>query len=155
MDKINIKLTSSVQVNQWKNSSAVIKWFKNIQNKNNCSFIVFDTETFYPSISLTLLSNAIQFAKEIISPNNKQILNPSKEYFGCNCRARMNVLWTMNILHPILCTRERFLIKLTMDVKDISVLRKHHSKKDSGTILETSSIKSVRRALNFQGIFGI
>ena len=65
MDKINKKLTSSVQVNQWKNSSAIIKWFKNIQNKNNCLFIVFDIENFYPSISLTLFNNAIQFAKEI------------------------------------------------------------------------------------------
>ena len=60
LDKINKKLTSSIQVNQWKNSSAVIEWFKNMQNKNNCSFIVFDIEKFfYPSISLTMLSNAM------------------------------------------------------------------------------------------------
>ena len=60
LDKINKKLTSSIQVNQWKNSSAVIEWFKNMQNKNNCSFIVFDIENFfYPSISLTMLSNAM------------------------------------------------------------------------------------------------
>ena len=66
LDKINKKLTSSIQVNQWKNSSAVIEWFKNMQNKNNCSFIVFDIENFfYPSISLTMLSNAMWFVKEI------------------------------------------------------------------------------------------
>ena len=71
MNKINKKLASSIQVNQWKNSSAVIKWFKKIQNKNNCSFIVFDIENFYPSISLTLFNNAVQFVKEICDvPDN-------------------------------------------------------------------------------------
>ena len=50
LDQISEKLTSSIQVNQWKKFAAVIKWFKNIQNKNNCSFIVFIMEHFYPSI---------------------------------------------------------------------------------------------------------
>ena len=54
-----------------KNSSAVIKWLKNTQNKNTCSFIVFHIENFYPSILLTLFNNAIQFAKEICDiPDN-------------------------------------------------------------------------------------
>ena len=42
-----------------------MKWFKNIQNKNNFLFIVFEIENFYPSISLTLFNSTIQFAKEI------------------------------------------------------------------------------------------
>ena len=49
LSKINKKLISSVQLNQWKNSPAVIKWFKNIQNKNNYSYIVFNIENLYPS----------------------------------------------------------------------------------------------------------
>ena len=67
----------------------------------------------------------------------------------------MNVVWTINALHPILCTRQRSLIEATMNVKDISVPLKHHSKKDSGTILETSNIISMRKALNFQSISGL
>ena len=31
LDKINEKMTSSIGVNQWKNSNAVIEGFKNIQ----------------------------------------------------------------------------------------------------------------------------
>ena len=58
LDKINEKITSSIGVNQWKNSNAVIEWFKNILNKSKRSFIVFDIENFYPSISLTLFNNA-------------------------------------------------------------------------------------------------
>ena len=76
LDKVNMKLTSSIQVNQWRNSSAVIKCFKNIQNRNNCSFTVFDIENFYPSILLILFNSDIQFAKEIcdISDNNISIM---------------------------------------------------------------------------------
>ena len=37
-----------MQLNQRKNSFAVIKWFKNIQNKNNYSYIVFNIENLYP-----------------------------------------------------------------------------------------------------------
>ena len=29
----------------------------------------------------------------------------------------MNVLWTINVLHPILCMKQRSLIKQTMNVK--------------------------------------
>ena len=64
---------SSVQVNQWKNSQTVIEWFKNIRNKNNASFIVFDIESFYPSISLDLFHKAINFVKTICDIPEKDI----------------------------------------------------------------------------------
>ena len=48
LDKINQKLRSVTEVNQWKNSHSVIEWFKNIRNKRNASFFVFDIESFYP-----------------------------------------------------------------------------------------------------------
>ena len=81
IDKINEKITSSIDDNQWKNSNAVIEWFKNIQNKSKRSFIVFDIENFYPSISLTLFNNAIQFAKEIceIPDNDLSIIMHSRK----------------------------------------------------------------------------
>ena len=51
-----------------------------MQNKNNCSVIGFDIENFYPSISLTLFNNAMQFAKEIydIPDNDISIIMHSK-----------------------------------------------------------------------------
>ena len=52
-----------MQFNQWKNSQAVVEWFKNIRNKNNASFIVFDIESFYSSISPGLFHKAINFVK--------------------------------------------------------------------------------------------
>ena len=50
LHQISEKSTSSIQVNPRKNYSAVMKWFKNIENKNNSSFIVFAIELFYTSI---------------------------------------------------------------------------------------------------------
>ena len=81
LDKINEKITSLIGVNQWKNSNAVIEWFKKIENKSKRSFIVFDIENFYPSISSTLFNNAIQFAKEIceIPDNDLSIIMHSRK----------------------------------------------------------------------------
>ena len=44
-------------------------------------------------------------------------------------------------------------MKPTMNIKNILVVMKHHSKKDSGTKPETSNIKSMRSALNSQSVF--
>ena len=73
LDKINSDVLSSVQVNQWKNSQAVVEWFKNIWNKNNASFIVCDIENFYPSISPELFQKAINFVKSICDIADKDI----------------------------------------------------------------------------------
>ena len=73
LDEINSDVLSSVQVKQWKNSQAVVEWFKNIRNKNNASFIVFDVESFYPSISPELFHKAINFVKTICDTPDKDI----------------------------------------------------------------------------------
>ena len=61
--KINKSLLSNTKVNQWNNTSDIISWFKNINNKKQSSFGNFDIENFYPSISEKLLIDAINFAK--------------------------------------------------------------------------------------------
>ena len=55
------------------NGKTVTEWFKNIQNKNNPSFINFDIESFYPSISLKLFHKAINFIKTIHDIPEKDI----------------------------------------------------------------------------------
>ena len=62
-----------MQINQWENSQAVVEWLKNIRNKNNASFIVFDIESFYPSISPKLFHEAINFVKTIRDIPDKDI----------------------------------------------------------------------------------
>ena len=38
------------KVNQWRNTSTVIDWFKNLVNKQKRKFIKFEIAEFYPSI---------------------------------------------------------------------------------------------------------
>ena len=61
------------KVNQWNNTSEVITWFKNIKNKNKTSFINFDVESFYPSISIELFTEAINYAKTITNIEDDQL----------------------------------------------------------------------------------
>ena len=51
LDKINKLLLNNRKVNQWKNTSDAISWFKNINNKKQSSFVNFDIECLYSSIS--------------------------------------------------------------------------------------------------------
>ena len=76
LDKVNKVIIESTNLNQWKNTDIVIKWFKTIENKRETSFIIFDIESFYPSISPELFNKSIDFAKSIhnISDNDLNII---------------------------------------------------------------------------------
>ena len=63
LSNINKELVTKLQLNQWQSSTEVINWFKNIDNKHECKFIVFDIEQFYPAIKESLLMKALEFAK--------------------------------------------------------------------------------------------
>ena len=65
LNKINKILILSTKVNQWKNTATVIDWLKNVANEKQCSFIQFDVENIYPSISLNLFNEAIQYTTTI------------------------------------------------------------------------------------------
>ena len=62
-----------LDVNQWKDTSQVIKWFNNIPEKNNQKFIIYDIKDFYPSISRNLLQKALKFAKSLTTITDKDI----------------------------------------------------------------------------------
>ena len=64
MENINQHLVKLLHVNQWKHSTSVIEWFRNIENKKNCNFIKFDIREYYPSITETILDKALLFAKQ-------------------------------------------------------------------------------------------
>ena len=64
LDRINNDIRDQVHVNQWRNSTDVISSFSNIKDKSRKSFISFDIVDFYPSISESLLDQAIEWAKQ-------------------------------------------------------------------------------------------
>ena len=73
LDKINCSLKEILGVNQWKNTSSVLNWFKSIREKSSYTFVMFDVKDFYPSISESLLKEAIEFAKTHVPINDKEM----------------------------------------------------------------------------------
>ena len=80
LDRINKNILQATLVNQWKNSTAVIDWFKNIQPRRSTTFITFDVVNFYPTINKRLLHKAIEFAKKhtTITPLETEIIFHAK-----------------------------------------------------------------------------
>ena len=60
----------------WKNTHAVVDWYKGIQNKEKYCFIQFDINSFYPNISKKLVTNAIRYARQFtkISRQDEKII---------------------------------------------------------------------------------
>ena len=81
MDGINAKTVTATNLNQWKNTNAVLTWFKNVPNKQAQSFISFDIVDFYPSISEDLLTQALVFASQYdnITDEEKNIIIKAKK----------------------------------------------------------------------------
>ena len=70
LDRINTSLRNLIKVNQWKDIREVIEWFKNITNKQEHKFIVFDIKEFYPTITKDLLTKCLKFAEEKVQISN-------------------------------------------------------------------------------------
>lgn len=80
LDRVNRAASDSLNINQWKSTTDVLTWFKNVSDKQEHSFIIFDVVEFYPSISQELLLAALNFASQYncISDDEKQIIMSSK-----------------------------------------------------------------------------
>ena len=81
LSKILDEIRDKTGLVQWKNSYDVIQWFKNIQNKKSCSFIILDVCAYYPSITEELLKDTLDWASDIveISDEEKKIILSSKK----------------------------------------------------------------------------
>ena len=53
-------------LNLWRSTQSVIKWYKDIPDKNIQSFIKFDIVSYYPNISKKLLSDALNWARQYV-----------------------------------------------------------------------------------------
>ena len=73
LENIYQHLVKLLCVSQCKNSASVIKCFKDIEDKKNCTFIKFDIREFYPSITKTILDKALLFAKQHHDMSNDNI----------------------------------------------------------------------------------
>ena len=73
INKINKIVILETNVNQWKNTNSVISWFKQLRDKNRLSFVNFDVESFYPSITENLSQEAINNANDIVDISNTEL----------------------------------------------------------------------------------
>ena len=73
LDKTNHQLRDALRINHWKDKSEVIEWFLKIPDKSRYKLTIFDIKDFYPSISEKLLTNALNFAKEITDISREDI----------------------------------------------------------------------------------
>ena len=80
LEKINKDVRVKSNLQQWQNTQAVIKWFKNIERKKSHTFIKFDVVNFYPSITQEILSDAISWARKFvnITPDEENIIIQAK-----------------------------------------------------------------------------
>ena len=63
LDRVNQDVRNATNLNQWRSTEDMLRWFRNLENKSTLSFLKFDIKTFYPTISKELLSRAIEFTK--------------------------------------------------------------------------------------------
>ena len=83
LSRVVTSLRKMTKLNQWKNSFSVIDWFKQLENKRNLSFLVFDIVEFYPNITEDLLKRALNYAKRHtdISKEEIEIILQTKKAF--------------------------------------------------------------------------
>ena len=63
---VNKQLRHKLNLNQWRNTKHVIDWFKSINDKQLCKFVIFDIKDHYPSIKESLLKQSLDFAEKYI-----------------------------------------------------------------------------------------
>ena len=73
LGRINTQVLKAIKVNQWRSTSTVIQWFKNIEDKPESKLIKFDIVDFYPSISENLLEKALAWAKKYVNISDKEM----------------------------------------------------------------------------------
>lgn len=92
--RVNLQSKKQLSPIQWVATTEVINCFKNIDNKNKCTFIQFDIADFYPSISKDLFKMALEFT-EVYTDISKDEIN-----IILNCRKSVlihdNEQWITN-----------------------------------------------------------
>ena len=82
LQRINSELRGKTNLKQWRRTSETRDWFVNLDNKQELTFVKFDVESFYPSISEELLRSAFQWAGTMVEINQeeKDVTNKTKMF---------------------------------------------------------------------------
>ena len=100
LQKINNEIRSKLDLNQWHSTQTVLDWFGMIKRKTVKRFFQLDIVDFYPSISETLLDEALTFAEAHASINDteKDIIKQARKSLlfsqPTNNRNAAKIPWT-------------------------------------------------------------
>ena len=80
LERINSELRGKTKLRQWRRTRETRDWFDNLEEKQELTFIKFDVESFYPSISDVLLKVAFEWASELVmvTEEEKEVVNATK-----------------------------------------------------------------------------
>ena len=70
---INARVRDSTMVCQWRSTGEMLEWFRSLKEKKKLSFVQYDIEAFYPSITKDLLMQSINYAKSITIVKDEEI----------------------------------------------------------------------------------
>ena len=73
LDRVNKEIREKLKLNQWKNTTEVIDWFKSVSNKHECRFVQMDIKEFYPAITKDTLTQALNFAQKHTTITNEDV----------------------------------------------------------------------------------
>ena len=73
LESIKETLRVKLGYNQWRKTADVLEWLKNVENKERATFIQFDIDNYYPSITAELLEKALTWAKLYVEVSEQDI----------------------------------------------------------------------------------
>ena len=82
LEKLNSELRAKkTELKQWRQTKETRNWFNNLESKHTLTFLKFDVEAFYPSISEELLSEAFEWASTLlpVTEEVKEVVNATKK----------------------------------------------------------------------------
>ena len=81
LEALNNKVRHMANLTQWRNTDSTIKWFKDLDDKSSLSFLQFDIDSYYPSITPELLDRALNWASELvpISQEDRVLYHQTKD----------------------------------------------------------------------------
>ena len=81
LDKINSSLRIKTKLKQWRRTKEPRDWFIGLRQKHKLTFLKFDVEAMYPSISEELLSKSLEWAGTLVEITGEQVetINATKK----------------------------------------------------------------------------
>ena len=81
LEELNKKVRQKSGLVQWRNTDSTISWFNSLEEKQRLSFLQFDIDSYYPSITPDLLDRAINWASELvpISREDRDLFHQTKD----------------------------------------------------------------------------